>query len=145
MFNKIKSMLTINRDLKISRQDYEAMLAAVLKAFPFEGCGLLAGDAGLVQQVYSITNTLNSPAAYRMDPQQQVESMLDLEERGLELLAIYHSHPNGPEMPSFTDISQAYYPEAATIIISLSDVNNPVVRAFSILDGQVTKLQLNVI
>jgi proteasome lid subunit RPN8/RPN11 len=71
--------------------------------------------------------------------------MLDLEERGLEMLAIYHSHPHGPETPSTSDIAQATYPESAYVIISLADKQKPSVRAFNIVDGRVEEITYRVI
>jgi proteasome lid subunit RPN8/RPN11 len=56
--------------------------------------------------------------------------MVEWEDAGLELLAIYHSHPQGPEGPSETDIAMATYPEATYIIISLANRARPRVRAF---------------
>jgi proteasome lid subunit RPN8/RPN11 len=37
----------------------------------------------------------------------------------LELLGIYHSHPEGENKPSPTDIARAFYPDAAYFIISV--------------------------
>jgi proteasome lid subunit RPN8/RPN11 len=51
-----------------------------------------------------------------MEPRAQVEVLLDLEAQGLELLAIYHSHPSGPLRPSATDVAEVSYPEAAALI-----------------------------
>jgi proteasome lid subunit RPN8/RPN11 len=65
---------------------------------------------------------------------------MEFEEQGLELVAIYHSHPAGPEEPSATDVAHALYPEAAAIICSLSGPQ-PRLRAFSIVDDQVTELE----
>ena len=39
-----------------------------------------------------------------------------MEELGFELLAIYHSHPNGPDHPSPTDLAEHAYPETAALI-----------------------------
>jgi proteasome lid subunit RPN8/RPN11 len=80
-----------------------------------------------------------------MDPNQQLEAMLDLEERGLQMLAIYHSHPHGPEIPSASDIAQATYPDSAYVIISLADKQQPSFRAFNIVDGQVKEIPYRVI
>lgn len=70
--------------------------------------------------------------------------MREMRADGLELLGIYHSHPNGKNEPSPRDIELAYYPDAAYFIISpLVGAARPV-RAFSILDGHVTELEIQV-
>ncbi len=111
------------------------MIQQLQEAYPLEACGLLAGCAGFVSQLYAVENHLRSPVAYEMEPIQQLQALLSLEEAGLELLAIYHSHPSGPQTPSPADIAQAYYPGVAQLIVSLRERRRPVARAFVIDDG----------
>jgi len=122
--------------LQITRQHHEAMLNLLKLELPLEGCGLLAGKEGKVQHIYPIRNQLASPIAYEMEPAEQLEAMVDLEDRGWEMLAIYHSHPHGPDIPSNTDVAKAFYPEAIYIIVSLRVQDQPLVRAYSIETGQ---------
>lgn len=121
------------------------MLAQLQAAHPLEACGLMAGRAGSVQRIYPVTNRLASSYAFEMEPEEQVRAMLDLEERGLELVAIYHSHPQGPAGPSATDVAKAFYPEAAQVIVSLRDRKQPTVRVFSIKNGQISELSLQIV
>ncbi|MGH2538809.1 MAG: Mov34/MPN/PAD-1 family protein [Candidatus Promineifilaceae bacterium] len=130
--------------LRISRGDYEAMLGQLLAARPLEGCGLLAGSAGRVRRVYPVANRLASPVAYELAPAQLVAAMFDLEDRGWELLAIYHSHPAGPETPSPADVAQAAYPEALLVVVSLADPGRPVARAFRVGDRQAEEVALRI-
>jgi proteasome lid subunit RPN8/RPN11 len=64
---------------------------------------------------------------------------------GLQLLGIYHSHPNGKNEPSSRDIEQAYYPDVAYFIISPAPDAEKPVRAFSICDGRVAELEIRVV
>ncbi len=131
--------------LTIKRPFLNQMLNHLQACYPLEGCGLLAGDeAGTVTAVYPIDNILQSPTAYEMDPQQQIQVMLTLEAADWQMLAIYHSHPQGPEQPSTTDIAQAYYPEALHIIVSLREQTVPVVRAFQILGQEVIEQKIKI-
>ena len=120
------------------------MLAEARSVFPLEACGLMAGKAGIIQHIYPITNILSSPVAYQLDPKQQVNAMLELEEQGWELLAIFHSHPLGPSTPSPSDVAQATYPEAAYVIVSLRDMRSPSIRAFKIKEATVSEIKLEV-
>jgi proteasome lid subunit RPN8/RPN11 len=95
---------------------WQTMLDHVLACMPEEACGIVAGRQGIVAQVRPIENAAHSPFRFRMEPRGQVEALLDLEARGLELLAIYHSHPSGPPGPSATDVAELTYPEAAAMI-----------------------------
>lgn len=107
---------------------------------------MLAGDElGRVTAVYPIENNLHSPTAYQMNPQQQLKAMLELEANGWQMLAIYHSHPNGPETPSLTDIQQTTYPEALSLIVSLAKQTNPILRVFQITGPTVTEKKMKVV
>lgn len=131
--------------LRISHGDYEAMMEHLRNVYPLEGCGLLSGKDGLVTRVHSIKNRLMSAYAYEMDPHEQLDAFLDMEEKEEALLAIYHSHPQGPDKPSLTDISKSYYPEAAYVIVSFENMSEPQVRAFFIDGNYVREISLEII
>jgi proteasome lid subunit RPN8/RPN11 len=109
------------------------MRAHVAAAAPQEACGLLAGANGGSRQVFEITNELASPTHFSMAPREQLAALLEIERRGWELLAIYHSHPAGPPRPSRTDVSEARYPGVVHLIWS-PDAGEWSCRAF-LLDG----------
>jgi proteasome lid subunit RPN8/RPN11 len=113
---------------------------------PNEACGLLAGRDGYVTHVLPATNVAENPRVrYLMDPHDQLDHFQAIEEQGLDLLGIYHSHPASPAYPSATDLSMAYYPEAVYAIISLVQNNNPVLRAFRMADEQISEVIFKVI
>ncbi len=87
----------------------ERMKAHVQACLPQEACGLLAGTSNVVREVVPVTNQLQSPVRFRMDPLEQLSAFDWMETRGLELLGIFHSHPAGPDRPSETDIAEAAY------------------------------------
>ena len=128
--------------LTLSHALLDEMLARVAGLWPEEACGLVAGRDGRAVRLYPVENVHHSPVAYEMEPVQQVRAMIAMEEEGLELIAIYHSHPHGPARPSPTDVANAYYPDAAQIIISLADRQRPGVRAFTIAGGAVAEIAL---
>lgn len=130
--------------LRLRADHYAEMLAHLRSAYPEEACGLMAGVDGQVLRLYPVENRLHSPVAYEMEPLQQLQAMQHLEDAGWELLAIYHSHPQGPETPSAQDVALAYYPDALTVVVSLARPDQPVVRAFSIRSGAVHEQVLTV-
>jgi proteasome lid subunit RPN8/RPN11 len=131
--------------LLISQNIFQAMLAHLASVYPMEGCGLLAGVDGRIDHLYPITNWLNSPVAFEMVPEELVGAIVALETQGLSLLAIYHSHPQGPAAPSPTDIAQANYPEAVQIIVSLSNLEQPEAKGFLIENGRVSPVSLKIV
>lgn len=132
--------------LTIERPFLNQILDHLQACYPLEGCGLVAGDdEGWVTAVYPIKNSLQSPTAYRMDPKQQLQAMLALEANGWHLVAIYHSHPQGPETPSETDIKQAYYPESLTMLVSLQTRSKPAVRIFQIAGSTIIEKNMRIV
>ena len=112
--------------------------------YPDEACGLVAGRDGAAGAVYPGRNIAPTPrTAYELD-HDTLARMIDIEDAGLALAAIYHSHPHGPETPSVTDVTQAYYPEAVYLICSLADPARPVVRGFRIAAGQAREVRLDI-
>lgn len=102
--------------LQIPKHIFLQIIDHLHRNLPNEACGLLAGLNSQVMEWFPISNIYNSPTRYRLHPQQQLDAFLTLESKGMELLAIVHSHPSGPSTPSQTDIDEAYYPEAVYII-----------------------------
>lgn len=110
-----------------------------------EVCGILGGrqaeDLYQALIVVPVKNALESPTRYRMDPGEQLQAMLTLEQNGYDLVAIYHSHPDGPKIPSETDVAEAYYPEAVQIIWATEGVEW-VYAAFIIQSGVVSRVEV---
>ncbi len=95
---------------------WDQMLAEVRAQTPLEACGLVAGIDHQSQMVFPIENIFQSPVRFEMDPKEQLRVFKILDDKNWDLLAIYHSHPQGPPFPSPTDLAEAAYPDAANII-----------------------------
>jgi proteasome lid subunit RPN8/RPN11 len=110
-----------------------------------ECCGLLAGSGGVITKSFPANNTLASPTAYEIAPQELFQLFRRMREEGLDHLGHYHSHPATENVPSPRDIEQAYYPHEAYFIISpLLGTPRPA-RAFSIRDGHVEELEIEIL
>ncbi len=64
-----------------------------------------------------------------------------MDAKGEELVAIYHSHPITQPYPSPTDRSEAHYPDAFYVLVSLRDTH-PEIRAYRMRDGWVREVEL---
>jgi proteasome lid subunit RPN8/RPN11 len=91
--------------------------------------------------VHPATNAAASPLRYEIDGAEQIRIYNEIEEAGLELGAIYHSHTRTEPYPSQTDINLAFYPDSLYVIIGLAGPE-PEVRAFHIRDGRVDEAEL---
>jgi len=130
--------------LKISRHLLGEVIAHARAEAPNECCGMIALRDGRALAVHRARNTAPSPQlAYHMDGQEQYQIEMAIEDAGLELGAIYHSHPRSEPTPSQTDINLALHPHALYVIVGLKG-DEPDVRAFRIVDGAVTQTALEV-
>lgn len=157
--------------LRIPTPILDDMVAHAREVAPFECCGLLAGLGSEVVQQYRITNAVardqqavrlfqemktksleplsarqREEVAYFMDVKEQARAQKDWQNRGLDLLVVYHSHPASPAYPSGTDISLAqapltFYPQLVFAIISLL-TDPPDIRTYRISDSQVHPIPL---
>jgi len=77
---------------------------------PEEACGFVVGKGYHAKLIIPVTNTLHDAYRFRMDPQEQLKAFLLVEEKGWEILAVYHSHPQGISSPSATDYNELTFP-----------------------------------
>jgi proteasome lid subunit RPN8/RPN11 len=118
------------------------IVAQALREFPNECCGVIAAKGGVPVKVFPMTNADASPVTYRLDGKEQLRVFNELDERGWDLWAIYHSHTHSEAYPSETDVRLAFYPDTRYILVSLQDRSSPVIRSFRIVDGEVSEEEL---
>lgn len=83
------------------------------QAYPNEGCGLLLGPLGKdreVTQIVKLHNVLLDEGRGRFNfsfsPKEFMEAQLAAEKQNLDVVGIFHSHPDHPPRPSPTDEGQ---------------------------------------
>jgi proteasome lid subunit RPN8/RPN11 len=112
-----------------------AMLAQAAAERPNECCGLLGGSPTpdrrslLVRSVHPLVNAAASPTAYESEPRSMFEAMRELRRIGRDVVAIYHSHPSSPPVPSRTDLALSWGEGVVNLIISLQPAQ-PEVRGW---------------
>ena len=127
--------------MRISSELYDEVVAHARAEAPNECCGMIASRDGEAARVYPARNAAASPLKYELDPAEQFRIQTQIEDAGLELGAIYHSHTRSAPYPSQTDINLAFYPDSLYVIVGLAS-ETPEVRAFTIRDGEVGDAEL---
>lgn len=125
--------------LNLEQQFVDEIIAHAKEEAPNECCGIVAGKDGRGVKVYRAKNAEASPYRYKVDDRDLFRIYRECSDNDWDFLAIYHSHTASEAYPSPTDVRLALWPEAYYVLISLMDAANPVVRAFRILDGEVTE------
>jgi [CysO sulfur-carrier protein]-S-L-cysteine hydrolase len=130
--------------LRLPRPILAAMVAQALAERPNECCGLLAGiivteeanvRIGRVVERFPLVNALASPTEYESEPRGMFEAVRAMRRRGLDVLAVYHSHPTSEAVPSKKDLVRNYSPEVVNFIISLT-TEPPTVRGWWLSESE---------
>jgi proteasome lid subunit RPN8/RPN11 len=113
--------------LVVSPEQMERMVAHCQQAYPFEGCGMLLGRAvngrKVVVDVLPTGNAREVEAQhnrYLIPPEEILQGELEAEERGLDVIGYFHSHPDHPARPSEFDRDHAW-PWYSYLILSIMD------------------------
>ncbi len=131
--------------MRIGQELLDEIVAHAREEAPNECCGMVAGSDGRATRVYRARNAEQSPLRYMLHPQDQFRITMEIEDRGEEIAAIYHSHTKSPAEPSQTDINLAEsWSEPVYLICSLSNPESPDVRGFRIRGGRVEEVELDV-
>lgn len=122
--------------IKLTKSDYNKIVAHAEKELPNEACGLIGGvienGSKIIKKVYLLTNVDASNEHFSLDPKEQLAAVKDMRANGFVPPGNWHSRPESPSRPSDEDKRLAYDGKASCMILSLMDRNNPVLNFFKI-------------
>jgi len=133
------------RELQIPNNIFKQILKQAKAEAPIEACGILAGKDGMVKELYKMTNTNRSSDHFMMEPKEQFTVVKDIRLSGLEMLAIYHTHPTTPARLSAEDIRLALTPAVTYVIVSLQSADSPVIKGFLIREDDIAEVPVKVL
>ena len=134
----------MNAELVLPRKLVNQILTHAQQHEHTEACGLISASAGKPAHYYAVKNIAADPSAhFDMEPKQQIAAMKYMREHGEELMAIVHSHPTSPPVPSASDMQQSGYPEAYYLIVSLNTKGVLEMRAYRIADEEMQPVTLH--
>ena len=111
--------------IEIAEPAIRSMWKHARETFPEECCGFLLGHGGEPRRIIEAHRTKNvanenRARRYVIDPLELLHADDDARSRGLDLVGIYHSHPNHPAAPSEFDRSRAT-PWYSYVILGVGD------------------------
>ena len=92
--------------LLVSNQLIEQINKHVEKAYPEEGAGFLLGEEGEVKEILALSNAREDAARHNrflITPEDYLKAELKADSLGLNLIGVFHSHPDCPNVPSEFD------------------------------------------
>ena len=128
----------------ISAELRDELVAHARDDAPNECCGMIAARDGRFTVHHRARNEFESPLRFQIDSADQIRITNEIEARGEQIGAIFHSHPNSEAAPSQTDVNLArWWPGVLWVICSLAS-EQPVLRAFRIDGSVVEEVELSV-
>ena len=70
---------------------------------PNESCAILFGKENIVLEIFLTENIEESPVNFTISNEQLIEAYQTAKNKELEIVGIFHSHPNSIAFPSETD------------------------------------------
>ncbi len=95
------------------------------ETYPEECCGFLLGTSGnagnRVTATWRVKNRQqeNRRRRYTITPADYLAADREARKSGLDIIGIYHSHPDHPAFPSATDLAEATFPGFTYVIVSI--------------------------
>ena len=99
--------------IRIQSEPWAAMVAHAQKTYPDECCGAmlgtLDGDSKMVSEAIALENAFEGAQAarYELRPEDLLAADKAARERGMDLIGIYHSHPDCDAYFSKTDLQNS--------------------------------------
>ena len=97
-------------------------------AYPEEGCGFLLGTVtgDGTNRVTALHRSANRHAEnrerrYELTADDYRDADATAQDQGLDVVGVYHSHPDHPARPSETDLEEATFPGYTYVIVSVHD------------------------
>ena len=146
--------------ITFNKSDFDTILEYAKKNLPEEACGLIGGTiengdkhikkiyllmVNISKKIYLLTNIDHSNEHFSMDPKEQLAAVKDMRANGLVPLGNWHSHPESPSRPSDEDKRLAYDSKASYMILSLMNIDEPVLNSFHIEGNVSNKEDLRII
>jgi proteasome lid subunit RPN8/RPN11 len=110
-------------------------------ALPNESCAFLLGHNDKVKEILEVRNGDESPVTFRIESKDLLNAYYLAESKGLQVIAIFHSHPTKP-WPSSTD---AKFMEINPIVWVIYSTTDGRLKAFIHDDDLVKEVHIRII
>ncbi len=128
----------------------DAMFTHGYKQKPLECCGFLGANDRQVKVMIPAYNVDQSTMTFAIGPKATEYAYRRIEDAGMEVVAIFHSHTESSPVPSIADVVQANQsiasidPDFRWIIMGLRDPDKPLIHAYHIGKNDYTETELKI-
>ena len=113
--------------LRLNQKTIEEIHAHGLASYPYEGCGLLLGraetDLNIVEAIFPVPNRWEVEEEKRVrfliSDGDMLQAELAAADRDLDIVGVFHSHPDSPPVASPRDLAWAAWPGHSYLITEI--------------------------
>jgi len=128
----------------LTQKEKNKLITHAIERQPNESCAMLLGekidDAWNVKEVFLTENTDKSQTNFTISPEELLKGYQLAEKMHLELVGVFHSHPNSNAIPSSTD--KKFMQNNPVPWIIFSGVNNSL-KAY-LLDSDLVEISIKI-
>ena len=124
----------------LSQSDKEILTEHAENEEPNESCAILFGKDSLVSEVFLTKNIEESPVNFTISNEQLIEGYKIAEEKRVEVIGVFHSHPNSDAYPSNTD--KKFMQSNPVVWVIYSGINKNFKAYF--LESDITEIQIEI-
>ena len=128
----------------LTQKEKDKLVAHAIEQQPNESCAMLLGkkvdNDWNVKEVFLTENIDNSQTNFTISPEELLRGYQLAEKMQLELVGVFHSHPNSDAIPSSTD--KKFMQNNPVPWIIFSGVNNSL-KAY-LLDSNIIEIQIKI-
>lgn len=125
--------------LALPSEMLDRVLAHARRDHPDECCGVIAGRDGVATRLFAMQNAERSTTGFTFDSAEWLRVYREIDGADEQFLAVYHSHTMTEAYPSRTDIAWSRETEFQHWLLVSTRAETDEIRAYTIVDGQVTE------
>ncbi|NHZ71613.1 MAG: hypothetical protein GWP17_00800 [Aquificales bacterium] len=130
--------------LKIPQTLHDQIRAHGAAAYPYEGCGLLLGRSENGRNVVAAIRPMRNVwpheeekrVRFRIDEQEWVQAEMEAMAVDLDIIGIFHSHPDHPPVASPRDLAWATWPGYSYLITQVLAGEPTFSQSWQLLNGR---------
>lgn len=131
--------------LTLPQSMVDQVLAHARRDHPDECCGIISVAGGVAARLVEMENAERSPTGFTFDSAEWLRVYRELDDADEEPWVVYHSHTATEAYPSRTDIRWSATAGFAYWLLVSTRSEDDEVRAFTIADGEVTEVALELV
>ena len=136
--------------LRVELQQIQQLRYLADMTYPFEACGMLIGnmhpqrvEVAAVLQARNLSQN-GARDRYVLDPEDFLTAERAARAKRMEIVGIWHSHPNHPAEPSTRDLESAWH-GYSYVIVSVDALGDTVVRSWRLRGSRLMAEQIEVV